>query len=72
MLVRREDRVEDVLDHAHCADALVCVSNCDKITPGMLMAALRPCQTEWDIKLEGPNYRTSRSSTSGGCYGGSR
>jgi dihydroxy-acid dehydratase len=26
---------------AHCADALVCVSNCDKITPGMLMAALR-------------------------------
>jgi dihydroxy-acid dehydratase len=26
---------------AHCADALICVSNCDKITPGMLMAALR-------------------------------
>ncbi|MFZ0790451.1 MAG: dihydroxy-acid dehydratase, partial [Chromatiaceae bacterium] len=26
---------------AHCADALVCISNCDKITPGMLMAALR-------------------------------
>ncbi|MFI6395507.1 dihydroxy-acid dehydratase [Nonomuraea sp. NPDC050540] len=26
---------------AHCADALVCVSNCDKITPGMLLAALR-------------------------------
>lgn len=26
---------------AHCVDALVCVSNCDKITPGMLMAALR-------------------------------
>jgi dihydroxy-acid dehydratase len=26
---------------AHCADALVCISNCDKITPGMLLAALR-------------------------------
>src|ERR1019366_8256491 len=27
--------------NAHCADALVCITNCDKITPGMLMAALR-------------------------------
>ncbi len=27
--------------NAHCADALVCISNCDKITPGMLNAALR-------------------------------
>jgi dihydroxy-acid dehydratase len=27
--------------NAHCADAMICVSNCDKITPGMLMAALR-------------------------------
>ncbi len=27
--------------NAHCADALVCISNCDKITPGMIMAALR-------------------------------
>src|SRR5699024_6346469 len=27
--------------NAHCADALVCVSNCDKITPGMLLAAMR-------------------------------
>ena len=27
--------------NAHCADAIVCISNCDKITPGMLMAALR-------------------------------
>ncbi|MET9413023.1 dihydroxy-acid dehydratase, partial [Streptomyces klenkii] len=26
---------------AHCADALICISNCDKITPGMLMAAMR-------------------------------
>src|ERR1700744_2687277 len=35
------DRVEYMVN-AHCADALVCISNCDKITPGMLMAALRP------------------------------
>ncbi len=34
------DSVE-YMTNAHCADALVCVSNCDKITPGMLMAALR-------------------------------
>jgi len=34
------DAVEYMVE-AHCADALVCVSNCDKITPGMLMAALR-------------------------------
>jgi dihydroxy-acid dehydratase len=27
--------------NAHCADAMVCISNCDKITPGMLMAAMR-------------------------------
>jgi dihydroxy-acid dehydratase len=27
--------------NAHCADALLCISNCDKITPGMLTAALR-------------------------------
>lgn len=34
------DAVEYMVN-AHCADALVCVSNCDKITPGMLLAALR-------------------------------
>ncbi len=34
------DSVE-YMANAHCADALVCISNCDKITPGMLMAALR-------------------------------
>jgi dihydroxy-acid dehydratase len=34
------DSVEFMVN-AHCADALVCISNCDKITPGMLMAALR-------------------------------
>ena len=27
--------------NAHCADALVCISNCNKITPGMLLAAMR-------------------------------
>ena len=34
------DGVEYMVN-AHCADALVCISNCDKITPGMLMAAMR-------------------------------
>jgi dihydroxy-acid dehydratase len=34
------DSVE-YMANAHCADALVCISNCDKITPGMLLAALR-------------------------------
>lgn len=34
------DSVEYVIN-AHCVDAMICISNCDKITPGMLMAALR-------------------------------
>lgn len=34
------DSVE-YMTEAHCADALICISNCDKITPGMLMAAMR-------------------------------
>src|SRR5258708_20783103 len=34
------DSVEYMVN-GHCADALVCISNCDKITPGMLMAAMR-------------------------------
>ena len=55
------DSVEYMVN-AHCADAMVCISNCDKITPGMLMAAMRlniPCvfvsggpmeagKVEWD------------------------
>ncbi|MDN6025011.1 dihydroxy-acid dehydratase [Bifidobacterium mongoliense] len=38
------DLIADAVEYsvnAHCADALVCISNCDKITPGMLLAALR-------------------------------
>src|ERR1700752_4168792 len=38
------DLISDAVEYmvnAHCADALVCISNCDKITPGMLNAALR-------------------------------
>ncbi|MEH6625747.1 MAG: dihydroxy-acid dehydratase [Motiliproteus sp.] len=38
------DLIADSVEYmcnAHCADALVCISNCDKITPGMLMAAMR-------------------------------
>src|ERR1700727_2719866 len=34
------DSVEYMVQ-AHCADALICISNCDKITPGMLIAAMR-------------------------------
>lgn len=38
------DLIADSIEYmvnAHCADALICISNCDKITPGMLMAGLR-------------------------------
>ncbi|MCI1220739.1 dihydroxy-acid dehydratase [Bifidobacterium tibiigranuli] len=38
------DLIADAVEYsvnAHCADALVCISNCDKITPGMLLAAMR-------------------------------
>ncbi len=38
------DIIADAVEYsvnAHCADALICISNCDKVTPGMLMAALR-------------------------------
>ncbi|MFT8357726.1 dihydroxy-acid dehydratase [Bifidobacterium aquikefiri] len=38
------DLIADAVEYsvnAHCADALICISNCDKITPGMLLAALR-------------------------------
>lgn len=38
------DVIADAVEYsvnAHCADALICISNCDKITPGMLLAALR-------------------------------
>jgi dihydroxy-acid dehydratase len=38
------DLIADSIEYmvnAHCADAMVCISNCDKITPGMLMAAMR-------------------------------
>lgn len=34
------DSVEYMVN-AHCADAMICISNCDKVTPGMLMAAMR-------------------------------
>ena len=38
---RHHRRLVEYMVNAHCADALVCISNCDKITPGMLMAAMR-------------------------------
>ena len=48
------DSVEYMVN-AHCADALICISNCDKITPGMLNAALRlniptVATTTWGVK----------------------
>src|SRR5471030_587579 len=42
--LRSRDLIADSVEYmvnAHCADAMVCISNCDKITPGMLMAAMR-------------------------------
>ncbi len=47
------DSVEYMVN-AHCADALVCISNCDKITPGMLMAALR-LEHPGDLRLRRPD-----------------
>ena len=41
LLSRISCRPVEYMVNAHCADALVCISNCDKITPGMLMAAMR-------------------------------
>ena len=38
------DLIADSVEYmcnAHCADAMICISNCDKVTPGMLMAAMR-------------------------------
>lgn len=38
------DIIADAVEYsvnAHCADALICISNCDKVTPGMMMASLR-------------------------------
>ena len=38
------DLIADIVEYvvnAHCPDAMICISNCDKITPGMLMAAMR-------------------------------
>ena len=45
------DSVEYMVN-AHCADALVCISNCDKITPGMLMAASELLTTQPDATRE--------------------
>ena len=47
--------------NAHCADALVCISNCDKITPGMLMAAHAPSTSRRSSSRAGP-WRPARSS----------
>src|SRR5262249_1775539 len=61
------DSVE-YMANAHCADALVCVSNCDKITPGMLIAALRlniPA-----VFVSGGPMEAGRPVSAGGAQGG--
>ena len=45
------DSVEYMVN-AHCADAMVCISNCDKITPGMLMAS----QSHVQVSFDAPEY----------------
>ena len=65
------DSVEYMVN-AHCADAMVCISNCDKITPGMLMASLRlniPVIFVSGGPMEAgrPNCQIKSSSLTGGC-----
>ena len=57
------DSVEYMVN-AHCADALVCISNCDKITPGMLMAAMRKVSDSDLAEVE-----RSACPTCGSCSG---
>ena len=69
------DSVEYMVN-AHCADALVCISNCDKITPGMLMAAMRP-EHSGDLCLRrshgsGQDQAGRRQTGPGGCHGDGR
>ncbi len=62
------DSVEYMVN-AHCADALVCISNCDKITPGMLLAALRlniPTVFVSGGPMEAGVVKPGTGSTSGG------
>src|SRR4030088_2060949 len=62
------DSVEYMVN-AHCADAMVCISNCDKITPGMLMAALRlnmPTVFVSGGPMEGGRARAGGGDASGG------
>ena len=59
------DSVEYMVN-AHCADAMVCISNCDKITPGMLMASMRLNISQFLFqvvlwKLGKPNFPRIRS-----------
>ena len=64
------DSVEYMVN-AHCADAMVCISNCDKITPGMLMASLRlniPVIFVSGGPMEaGKTCQIKSSSLTGGC-----
>jgi dihydroxy-acid dehydratase len=71
------DSVEYMVN-AHCADAMVCISNCDKITPGMLMAAMR-LSTSRPSSSPAVRWRPARSrlgqghaSRPGRCHGQGR
>jgi dihydroxy-acid dehydratase len=59
------DSVEYMVN-AHCADALVCISNCDKITPGMLLATMR-LNIPTVLCLAVPWSPAGRSSPTGWC-----
>jgi len=66
------DSVEYMVN-AHCADAVVCISNCDKITPGMLMAALRlniPAVFVSGGPMEAGVARAAGETTAGEATGG--
>lgn len=57
------DLIADSIEYmvnAHCADALVCISNCDKIAPGMLIAAMR--LNIPTIFVSGGRWKRARSS----------
>jgi dihydroxy-acid dehydratase len=60
------DSVEYMVQ-AHCADALVCVSNCDKITPGMLTAALRLKQRDRKVSAALRAYAAMATSADRGA-----
>src|SRR5574343_321152 len=62
------DSVEYMVN-AHCADAMVCISNCDKITPGMLIAAMIKAGDKTVSDAEVESFERSACPTCGSCSG---